>query len=104
VSLPGGFTADTETASHNRDGAFASLQFRPNKNFKSTLDLFYSAKGSNGQKKTGLEGAIGGDTNGAYDPAGVLSNVTVVNGVATSGTLSNYKGVVRNHYEGAKTT
>jgi iron complex outermembrane receptor protein len=101
VSLPGGFTADTETAYGDRDAAMASLQFRPSKNFKSTLDFFWS-KGSNAQKKTGLEGAIGGDTNGAYDPAGVLSNVTVVNGVATSGTLSNYKGVVRNHLESSE--
>ena len=36
---------------------------------------------------------------GLYDPAGVLQNVVVQNGVATSGTLTNYKGVVRNHVE-----
>ncbi|TFW17810.1 TonB-dependent receptor, partial [Massilia arenosa] len=100
VKLPGGFTADTEQGRYERDGAFASLQFRPNKNFKSTVDVFYSS-GSTSLKKTGLEGAIGGDTNGAYDPAGVLQNVTVVNGVATAGTLTNYKAVVRNHIEGA---
>ncbi|WP_229455727.1 TonB-dependent receptor [Massilia sp. KIM] len=98
VLVPGGFTADTEVASEKRDGAFASLQFRPNKNFRSTVDLFYSA-GERGLKKTGLEGAIGGNTSGQYDPAGVLQNVVVQNGVATSGTLTNYKGVVRNHIE-----
>lgn len=101
VKLPGGITVDTETGSHTRDGAFASLQFRPNRNFRSTLDLFYSA-GETGLKKTGFEGAIGGDTNGAYDPAGVLQNVTVQNGVAASGTLTNFKGVVRNHIEAAE--
>lgn len=101
VKLPGGFTADTEQGHYERDGAFASLQFRPNRNFRSTIDLFYSA-GKNDLKKTGLEGAIGGNANGAYDPAGVLQNVTVVNGVAASGTLTNYKGVVRNHIEGAE--
>ncbi|SFU36349.1 TonB-dependent receptor [Pseudoduganella namucuonensis] len=100
VALPGGFTADTESSTYDRDGAMASLQFRPNKNFKSTLDFFYSS-GSTAQKKTGLEGAIGGNANGAYDPAGVLQNVTVVNGVAQSGTLTNFKGVVRNHVESA---
>jgi iron complex outermembrane receptor protein len=100
VKLPGGFTADTEVQKNNRDGAFASLQYRPSKNFRSTVDLFYSA-GSTSLKKTGLEGAIGGNANGAYDPAGVLQNVTVVNGVATAGTLTNYKAVVRNHIEGA---
>jgi iron complex outermembrane receptor protein len=101
VVLPGGFTADTETGHYDRKGAFASLQYRPNKNFRSTLDLFYSS-GSNTLKKTGLEGAIGGNNNGAYDPDGVLQNVTVQNGVATSGTLTNYKAVVRNHIEGAE--
>jgi len=101
VKLPGGITVDTETGSSSRDGAFASLQFRPNQNFRSTLDLFYSA-GENSLKKTGFEGAVGGNTNGAYDPAGVLQNVTVQNGVATSGTLTNFKGVVRNHIESAK--
>jgi iron complex outermembrane receptor protein len=32
----------------------------------------------------------------------VLSTATVSNGVATSGTLRDWKGVVRNHYEGAE--
>jgi len=100
VILPMGFTADTETGYHNRDGAFASLQWRPNRNFRSTLDLFYSA-GETGYKRSGIEGAVGANTSGLYDPAGVLENVTVQNGIATSGTLTNYKGVVRNHIESA---
>jgi len=101
VRVPLGFTADTETGYHNRDGAFASLQWRPNRNFRSTVDLFYSA-GETGFKRTGLEGAIGGNTSGRYDPAGVLQNVTVANGVATSGTLTNYKAIVRNHIESSE--
>lgn len=101
VKTPGGFGADTVVDSHNRDGAFASLQFRPNKNFKSTVDLFYSA-GETGQKKTGFEGGVAYNAGGAYELPHVLSQATVSNGVATSGTLTNWKGVVRNHYEGAK--
>jgi iron complex outermembrane receptor protein len=101
VKTPGGFGFDTEVSSHNRDGAFASLQFRPNRNFKSTVDLFYSA-GETGLKKTGLEAAVGGNSAGTYDPAGVLTNATIVNGVATAGTITNWVGVVRNHMEGAK--
>lgn len=101
VRVPTGFTADTETGYHNRDGAFASLQWRPNRNFRSTVDLFYSA-GETGYKRTGLEGAIGNNTNGRYDPAGVLQDVTVSNGIATSGTLTNYKAVIRNHIETAE--
>lgn len=98
VKVPGGFTADTEQTITKRDGAMAVLQFKPNKNFESTLDYFYT-KGNFKTSKKGLEGAIGGQSAGAYDPPGVLSNVTVVNGFAASGTMSNYKGVVRNHDE-----
>ena len=101
VKTIGGFGADTETSKSDRDGASVTLQFKPNKDFKSTVDMFYSA-GSNSLKKTGLEGAIAGSA-GGYDPDGVLSNATVdANGVVTAGTFSNYKGVVRNHKESAK--
>ncbi len=101
VKTPGGFGYDTVVDSQERDGAFASLQFRPNKNFKSTVDLFYSAGGS-GQKKTGFEGGVAYNGGGAYELPHVLSVATVSNGVATSGTLTNWKGVVRNHYEGSE--
>lgn len=101
VRTPGGFGYDTVVDSHERDGAFASLQYRPNRNFKSTVDLFYSA-GETGQKKTGFEGGVAYNGGGAYELPHVLSAATVSNGVATSGTISNWKGVVRNHYEGAE--
>lgn len=101
VKVPNGFGYDTEQNSHERDGAFASLQWRPNKNFKSTVDLFYSA-GETGLKKTGFEAGVAGNGGGGYELAHVLSNATIANGVATSGTITNWKGVVRNHYEGAE--
>jgi iron complex outermembrane receptor protein len=93
----GGFGADTEQSSLNRDGMMAVLQFKPNRNFESTLDVFKS-KGSFGLKKTGLEGAIVGSA-GQYDPNAVVTNAKVANGFITDGTFSNYKGVVRNHLE-----
>jgi iron complex outermembrane recepter protein len=104
VKVPGGFTADTEKTITKRDGAMAVLQFKPSKTFESTLDFFYT-KGDFKTSKKGLEGAIGGQSAGGYDPSGVLTNVNVItatNGdrIAASGTLSNYKGVVRNHDEG----
>ena len=101
VKTPGGFGFDTEVNSHERDGAFASLQFRPNRNFKSTVDMFYSA-GETAQKKTGIEAAVGGNSAGAYDPNGVMTNYVINNGVATSATITNWVGVVRNHSEGAE--
>lgn len=101
VKVPGGFTADTEQTKSKRDGAMAVLQFKPNKDFESTLDVFYT-KGDFSTSKKGLEGGIGGQSSGNYDPPGVLTNVNVVNGFAESGTLSNYKGVVRNHDESSE--
>ncbi len=98
VKVPGGFTADTESLDQKRDGALAIFQYKPNKNFETTLDVFYS-KGATTLKKTGLEGAIGGLSAGGYDPSGVITNATVSNGIATSGTIDQYKGVVRNHAE-----
>jgi iron complex outermembrane receptor protein len=99
VTVPGGFKADTEISKSNRDGVSATLQYRPNREFKSTIDTFYSA-GKSSLKKTGLEGSIGGSW-GGYDPVGALTTATVANGIATSGTMSGYKGDVRNHIEGA---
>ena len=81
----------------NREGMMAVLQFKPNRNFESTLDLFKS-EGTFGLKKTGLEGAIVGSA-GVYDPQGVVSNAVIENGFVKNGTFSNYRGVVRNHLE-----
>ena len=102
VIVPGGFKADTETAKSNRDGVSATLQYRPNREFKTSLDMFYSA-GKSSLKKTGLEGSISGSW-GGYDPVGALTSATVSNGVATSGTFSGFKGDVRNHLEAGDDT
>lgn len=95
VKVPGGFKADVETTGQDRDAVLAVLQFNPSKDFKTTVDVL-SSKGKGTYRRTGLEGAVAGGA-GDYDPDGVLSNATVVGGVATSGTINNYKGVVRNH-------
>lgn len=99
VKTPGGFKSDTEVNDSDRKGASLGLQWRPFREFKTSIDAFYSS-GTSSLSRTGLEGAIGGSA-GGYDPDGVLSNAVIANGVATSGTFSNYKGVVRNHLEGA---
>jgi iron complex outermembrane receptor protein len=98
VTIPGGFTADTEQSSSNRDGLMAVIQFKPNKDFETTLDVF-SSKGTFALKKTGLEGAF--LENSTYDPPGKLLPGAVVNaaGIVTSGTMDGYKGVIRNHLE-----
>ena len=95
VTVPGGFLFDTQRRKSERDGVSLTLQWKPNANFKTSADIFYS-HGKESTKKTGLEGAIAFGT-GPYDPNGALSDATIVNGVATSGTMSNYKADVRNH-------
>lgn len=96
VKIPGGFTADTEQTTASRDGAMAVLQYKPNKDFESVLDIFYT-KGDWKTSKHGLEGALLDNSN--YDPKGQLINATISNGIATAGTMTDYKGVVRNHDE-----
>jgi iron complex outermembrane receptor protein len=95
AKAPSGFLAETSRRKNDRDGASLTLQYKPNQNFRSTVDVFYS-RGDESTKKTGIEGSVAGST-GLYDPNGVLSNAVVANGIATSGTISNYKADVRNH-------
>ncbi len=97
VKAIGGFTSDTEQLNQKRDGALAVLQFKPSKNFELTADIFFS-RGETSLKKTGLEGAIAGSA-GPYDPNAVVTNATITNGLVSTGTFSNYRGVVRNHLE-----
>ncbi len=95
VKVPGGFKSDTKHSHNDRDSATATLQFRPNAKFKTTLDMFYSS-GAENTSYVGLEGAIPFGA-GIYDPNGTLTNATIVNGVATAGTFDNYKGDIRNN-------
>lgn len=95
VKVPGGFLAETSRRKNQRDAVSLGLQFKPDSSFKTMLDVFYS-HGSESTKKTGIEGAVAGST-GVYDPDGVLTGATIANGIATAGTLSNYKADVRNH-------
>ncbi|MBA4176992.1 MAG: TonB-dependent receptor [Leptothrix sp. (in: Bacteria)] len=98
LKTPGGFTTDIETTDFDRTGAMAVLQYKPNKDFESILDIFYS-KGNFSVKKRGLEGPLGGLSAGANDTGGTLINATISGGVATAGTFTNWKGVIRNHNE-----
>jgi iron complex outermembrane receptor protein len=100
VVVPGGFKSDTKHSNNDRDSATATLQYRPNAKFKTSLDMFYSS----GNEKTsyvGLEGAIPFGS-GIYDPNGTLTDATIVNGIATSGTFDNYKGDIRNNLYSSK--
>lgn len=99
VKVPGGFASWIDQTKQTREGAMAVLQFKPNKNFESVLDVFHSTfdqdKSSKGFQSPTLD-------NSGYDPAGVLSNATIVNGFAASGTVNLHKGIVRNDTESNK--
>ena len=97
VKIFGGFGADTEQSTSEREGLMAVIQYKPNKDFETVLDVF-SSKGKFGLKKTGIEGATGDQ--GKYDPAGTLTNAVINSaGFASSGTIDKFKGVIRNHSE-----
>jgi len=71
-----------------RLGLQGTLQFQPTPNFTSTLDAFYSDF-KDDQIKRGIELPL-------YWGGAPLSNAVVEDGLVTSGTFSNVKGVVRN--------
>ena len=102
VGVPGGFGRDIEYSDQSREGLMGVLQFKPNKNFETVLDVFQS-KGKSAAFKKGIEGFIGGNSgseNYRTSPP-TLVTATVAGGIATSGTVDNFKGVIRNHNEGS---
>jgi iron complex outermembrane receptor protein len=92
-----GFNAFTDVESQKRDGVMGVFQFRPNRAFSSTLDLFYS-KFDNTKLTHGIQVPLS-DTPAAtslFDKPGQLVNPTISNGVVTSGSFNNVRAVVRN--------
>lgn len=93
-----GFNAWVDQETRERENVAATLQFRPNKNFTSTLD-FFSGKFDKVKSNTGFQAALndpyrplGHD----YDPRGTLT-VTSASGIDVSaGSFNNVRAVVRN--------
>lgn len=81
-----------------RDGAMATFQFRPNRNFNTTLDLFYSKYHHNSQNH-GFQAPLNDSWLAAdhpYDRAGVLSNAVLSGNDVISGTFNNVRAVQQN--------
>lgn len=97
VKVPGGFTSRINDTTEKRDAALATLQYKPHKDFETSVDVLWS-KGRFTLDRFGLEGPLGGLSAGANDSGGKLINATVVGDVATSGTFDNWKGVINNHF------
>ena len=100
VNVPyNGFGYFADQTTQKRDGAMAVLQYKPNKSFSSTVDLFYSkfdkVKATKGFQAPLNDSWAGGD----YDKGGVLSAATIASGTATAGTFNNVRAVIRNDAE-----
>jgi iron complex outermembrane receptor protein len=99
VKVPyNGFNAWTDESTQSRDGAMAALQFRPSRDFSSTLDMFYS-KFDRAKITRGFQAPLNDGTSNAYDQPGHLINAVISNGSAVSGTFNNVRAVVRNDAE-----
>lgn len=98
-----GFGVFADQEKRKRDGVAATLQFRPNKNFTSTLDYFAS-KFDKVKTTTGFQAPLNDSWVGgfSYDRAGVLTQATVSGNDVTAGTFNNVRAVVRNDSESTK--
>lgn len=103
IQTCGGFEFFTDQIQEQREGAMAVLEWKPNRNFTSTLDAMYSTYDKQLDKK-GFQGGLvwGGGTDLPYGQPRVLSNATIVDGIAVSGTWDNFRGIIRNDAEGIK--
>ncbi len=94
-----GFEATVTSSKQTRDGALAVIEFKPNQDFHSTVDLFYSKFD---QKKTyrGLMTNTGPTWNDATEPVWTNPTTSNVNGdtILTGGTIGNLKPVIRSDY------
>ena len=106
VNVPyNGFGWFADQTTQTREGAMAVLQFKPSKNFSSTLDLFRSTfdkvKATKGFQAPLNDSWVSGFN---YDKAGVLTSATLSGSDATAGVFNNVRGVVRNDSESTQDT
>lgn len=91
-----GIKALRRTGNAKRDGAMATVQFRPNNAWTSTLDAFYT-KAKEYDTANQMEIHLGG-FNGNYDPLYLTDVVVNPNGSIVSGTAHNVYPLVRGMY------
>ena len=97
IFLPGGTKSIASSTENVRNGYMAVVEFKPNDNWSSVLDLYYS-KFEREETSRFIEVGLGwgGFDNGSGYAGAQLSNAVVQNGVVVSGTYSGVKPVVRN--------
>lgn len=87
--LIGGTKPYARSTTLERTAVSGALEWEPSDNFRTTIDIFYS-KFKDDEVKRGVELPL------AWGNGVPLTNATVTDGLVTSGTFSNVKGVVRN--------
>jgi iron complex outermembrane receptor protein len=108
--VEGGIKPYVMSSELKRDGYMATIEWKPNDRFSSTLDAFYS-KFENSQVLRGIEfplawGGSAGDCTVNVQSAicrpgpALRPGYTVQDGLVTAGTFDNVKGVVRNDFNG----
>ena len=97
VTYQNGFEASAQSRSQKRDGVMGVFEFKPNRNFHSTVDVYYS-KFKKEETMRGLMGSLAGNWGGI--PGSVFSNIgttPVGSGqLVTSGDIRLSNLVVRN--------
>ncbi|WP_413673991.1 TonB-dependent receptor [Massilia cellulosiltytica] len=99
-SFLAGFQAEAISRSDKRDGVMATLEYKPNRDLRSTLDLYYS-KFKNVEVMRGMMGSIG---DGWGAPSSTFSNIGTTsvgggNSIVTSMTANFVvNGIVRNDF------
>jgi iron complex outermembrane receptor protein len=87
LPLRNSVTELSRTSKYTQDGVMAVVEFKPSKNFTSTLDLFSSTAD---RRTLGHQVAFP-----KFNEGTTLSNATIVNGVALAGTVSGVNGIVQ---------
>lgn len=102
LSVPyNGFGVFADQENRKRDGLAATIQYKPNKDFSTTLDYFHSTF-DKVKTTTGFQAPLNDSwlgTGFTYDRAGVLTEATVSGTSATAGAFNNVRAVVRNDSE-----
>lgn len=97
VNVPyNGFNSWTDKYEQDRNGFMGVVQYRPSKDFTSTVDLFYT-KYNKDTRTHGIQMPLFDNPgNPQYDRPGQLVNATLSGNNVTAGTVNNVRAVIRN--------
>ncbi|WP_343728917.1 TonB-dependent receptor [Duganella sp.] len=95
-----GIKAVARSGRNERDGLMGVLQYRPNKQWTSIVDV-YASRFKAEETANQIEINLGG-WNGGYEPTVNYNPVTTANGTITGGTINNVYPLVRGMYSKRK--